>query len=57
MKSEQEIKQLLDDTHSKLKRVQEVSKTLPFGSHDWQHFDREYAKLIAQYNILLEVLR
>lgn len=59
MKTEYEIEQMKIDTQEKISKVSmkarhawdESNKTL------YLQYDREYAKLVAQYNILLEVLQ
>lgn len=59
MKTEHEVEAL------KLSIQEKISDTGVKASEAWQegnerlfkHYDREYAKYIAQYNILIEVLR
>lgn len=59
MKTKQEIEQLKDYVESKINNYRLQAEDALFGgNHDkFEIFDREYAKAVAQYNILLEVLK
>ena len=53
--SEHKVKELLTKTQEKIAKYQRLASSI--DSEDFMQYDREYAKAVAQYNILLEVLR
>lgn len=59
MKTEYEIEQMKVEVQEKISKVSMKARLAWDESNEtlYQHYDREYAKLVAQYNILLEVLR
>lgn len=57
MKTENEIRLILERVKLRIDQLGEEARALPFGSEEFEIKDREYAKAIAQHNILLEVLR
>ena len=58
MKTEQQVKTMLENKKKDIDRLQ--VKAIEYNQINdrimFDHYDREYAKAIAQYNILLEVL-
>ena len=52
---EQKVKELLAKTQEKIDKYQKLANNC-LDHNNFMHYDREYAKAIAQYNILLEVL-
>lgn len=57
MKTQREVEQLKQSVQNKIDSMGERARACKFGSDEWEMYDREYAKLTAQYNILLEVLK
>ena len=57
MKTQQEVELMKTNIQRKIEAQQVIRSGFKFGTDDWVHADREYAKLIAQWNILLEVLK
>ena len=57
MKTQQEVELMKTNIQRKIEAQQVICRGFKFGTDDWVHADREYAKLIAQWNILLEVLK
>lgn len=57
LKSPEEVKAILDKVQHKVDRYQKLANQHPYGTTNFEHYDREYAKAIAQYNILLEVFK
>jgi len=57
MKAESEVKSLLNETKQKIDSIQKKCLKTTMYSEEWEMYDREYAKAVAQYNILLEVLK
>ena len=57
MKTQQEIEKMREDIQKEIDDLGEKSRTLIFGSAVWEMYDRQYSKKVAQYNILLEVLK
>lgn len=57
MKTQQEVELMKTNIQRKIEAQQVICRGFKFGTADWVHADREYAKLIAQWNILLEVLK
>ena len=57
MKTENEVKLLLKETKQKIYVLQGRCMEITIHSPEWEMCDREYAKAVAQYNILLEVLK
>lgn len=53
---EHKVKELLVKTQEKIDKYQLLANNYVDNSN-FMHYDREYAKAIAQYNILLEVLK
>lgn len=56
MKTEQEIREMKDKISKKIEITGENARSSHFNSYEREVYNREYAKLIAQYNILLDVL-
>lgn len=57
MKTQSEIEEIKEGISNKISIVGDKARYCSFGSDEYEMYDREYAKLTAQYNILLEVLR
>lgn len=57
MKTEHEIKAMLNNISQKIENTGKKCNESKRYSAEWEMYDREYAKLTAQYNILLEVLK
>lgn len=59
MKTEYEIEQIKKEITERMKIVQDKAEEAwnSKKTSDYVHYDREYAKLVAQYNILCEVLQ
>jgi len=57
MKTQREVELMKTNIQRKIEAQQVICSGFKFGTDDWVHADREYAKLMAQYNILLEVLK
>lgn len=59
MKTQREIEQMKIDIQEKISKVQMKAQAAWNESDEtvYNFYDREYAKLVAQYNILCEVLR
>ena len=59
MKTEHEIGQMKFEIEKKMQDVRtEIFKAWDEGNEiSFRHHDREYAQLVAKYNILCEVLR
>jgi hypothetical protein len=57
MKTQQEIEKMREDIQKEIDDLGEKSRTQIFGSGMWDMYDRQYSKKVAQYNILLEVLK
>lgn len=59
MKTEYQIKDMKIIIQEKISKVQIQAQNAWDASDEvvYLHYDREYTKLIAQYNILYEVLR
>lgn len=59
MKTKQEIEKMKEDIQNKIDGISKsCGDALDFGNMEAYHrFDRQYAQAIAQYNILLEVLK
>lgn len=53
--SEHKVKELLVKTQANIDKYQKLANNV--DNEDFMYYDREYAKSVAQYNILLEVLR
>lgn len=53
--SEHKVKEFLVKTKANIGKYQKLADDV--DNEDFMHYDREYAKAVAQYNILLEVLR
>lgn len=56
MKSEQQLLEMKDEICKKIQAIGDKSRSLVFGSGELDVCDRQYAKLIAQYNLLIEIL-
>ena len=59
MKTEQQVREMLENKQKDIDRLQ-VEATEYNQINDrimFDNYDREYAKAVAQYNILLEVLK
>lgn len=59
MKTQHEIEQMKIEIQEKISKVQ-IKAQAAWNESDetvYNLYDREYAKLVAQYNILCEVLR
>ena len=58
MKTEQQVREMLENKQKDIDSLQ--VKTTEYNQINdrimFDHYDREYAKAVAQYNILLEVL-
>lgn len=59
MKTEREIEQMKIEIQENISKVQMKAQSAWSESNEtlYRQHDREYAKLVAQYNILCEVLR
>lgn len=59
MKTEKEVKTMLENKQKNIDRLHvEATKYNQINDRImFDHYDREYAKAVAQYNILLEVLK
>lgn len=59
MKTEKQIEELLEHVKHRMDVAQCNAKhSLQDGNTTYfEHYDREYSKAVAQYNILLEVLK
>lgn len=59
MKTEHEIKKMKNEIQKMISTTANNCKTTLEESNEaaYNFYDREYAKLVAQYNILCEVLR
>ena len=57
MKTESEVLKMKDDLSKKIQDQQVICNHYGYLTEAWKKQDIEYKKLIAQYNILLEVLR
>lgn len=57
MKTQQEIEKMKEGVNNKIEIIGNKARACVFGSAEYEMYDREYAKLIAQYNILLDVLK
>mgnify|MGYP003616745013 CR=1 FL=1 len=57
MKTENEVRGLLNQVSQKIENTRNKCNEKKRFSAEWEMYDREYAKLTAQYNILLEVLK
>lgn len=59
MKTEHEIEQMKIEIQENISKVQIKAQAAWDESEEtvYNFYDREYAKLVAQYNILCEVLR
>ena len=57
MKTQQEVELMKTNIQRKIEAQQVIRSGFKFGTDGWVRADREYAKLIAQWNILLEVLK
>ena len=58
MKTQHEIEKMKDEIQKKIDIVGGKARSVNVvGSPEWENYDRQYAKLTAQYNILLEVLK
>lgn len=56
MKTKQEVECMKQELSRKIETLGEKARNTPYGSVEWLMYDREYAKCVAQYNILLDVL-
>lgn len=59
MKTEREIEQMKIEIQEKISNVQMKAQSAwkKGGEEAYIHYDKVYTQLVAQYNILLEVLR
>lgn len=57
MKTKLEIENMKKEIAEKISIIGDKARSQAFGSAEYDMYDREYAKLTAQYNILLEVLK
>jgi len=57
MKTQQEVELMKTNIQRKIETQQVICSGFKFGTDDWVQADREYAKLVTQWNILLEVLK
>lgn len=59
MKTEHEIEQMKVEVQEKISKIQMKAKSAwkKGGEEAYIHYDKVYAQLVAQYNILLEVLQ
>ena len=57
MKTEQEVRAMLRQRQERIDHWGKLARQEKFGSREYEQYDREYAKAVAQYNILLEVLK
>lgn len=57
MKTQQEIEDMKAKIQERIGETASLCNRLDHSSMEWYEADRQYAKLIAQYNILLEVLK
>ena len=56
MKTEIEVKQMLYEIQDKISVVQAKAQEAEYPSEAYSHYDKQYGRLVAQCNILLEVL-
>lgn len=57
MKTQREIEQMKEEIQGRTEKTGAICNSLDHASVEWYESDRAYAKLIAQYNILIEVLK
>ena len=57
MKTQHEIEKMRDEIQKEIDDLGEKARMQIFGSGMWGMYDRQYSKKVAQYNILLEVLK
>lgn len=57
MKTQREVEQMKAEISKKIEVTGEKARSSQFNSYEREVYNREYAKLTAQYNILLEVLK
>ncbi len=57
MKTQQEIEDMKERISKRISEQTVKCNNLDHSSMEWYEADRHYAKLTAQYNILLEVLK
>lgn len=57
MKTEREVEKMKEVIQKEIDDLGEKARSCVFGSGMWDMYDRQYSKKVAQYNILLEVLR
>lgn len=59
MKTQQEIEKMKEVISDRIDRMQNMAFSNRTGGNERlaDHYEKEYAKAIAEYNILIEVLR
>lgn len=57
MKTQNEIEEMKKQISDKIRIIGDKARSCDFRSTEYEMYDREYAKLTAQYNIILEVLK
>lgn len=57
MKTQKEIEKMKEEIQGRIEKTGAICNRLGHASAEWYESDRAYAKLIAQYNILIEVLK
>ena len=57
MKTQKEIEDMKSKIQERISETANLCNSLDHSSMEWYEADRQYAKLTAQYNILLEVLK
>lgn len=57
MRTESQVRKMLEQRHERIEHWGKLARQEEFGSREYEQYDRECAKAVAQYNILLEVLK
>lgn len=57
LKSAAEVQQILEDVQRNIEYYQSQANSFKIGTDEFEHYDRQYAKATAQYNILLKVFK
>ena len=57
MKTESQVRKMLEQRYERIEHWGKLARQEKFGSRKYEQYNREYAKAVAQYHILLEVLK
>lgn len=57
LKSPAEVHAIVEDVQRNIEYYRKQANSFKFGTSEYEHYDRHYAKATAQYNILLKVFK